>query len=280
MTFTRRSSRLAAGLGTAGATVLLLAGPAAADTSQARATAARITVAGSSILDTGQVAASNDGGGETKTGQNSTTLLGSQTLLAAGVLAQDATARDDGTSAACAGAVGSGGIIQVGPADGCTATIGTPNGITLNLNPGLVTLGADAIYAECTASSTAAPTGRATLVDANIFILGQPLPTTLATAPAPNQGLNIPGVATITLNEQTTLADGALRVRALHVVLLPNAVTGQPLTDIVIGEAICGPNAVAPPISIFAGPALPSAVAGAAVVGGVFYMRRRRQPVA
>lgn len=276
MTFTRRTRRLAAGLGIAGATVLLMASPAAADTSQASATAATVTLLNASVVDTGAVVATNDGSGEVKTGDPTTSILAGQTLLSAGVLGQDAVANDDGTSAACAGALGTNGVIQIGPTGTCTPNVGTPDGVSLNLSPGLATLSADAIYAECTASSTGAPTGRATLVDANVFLLGAPLPITLATAPAPNQGLTVPGIATLVLNEQITNPDGSLTVNALHLTLLPTAL-GASALDVVIGSVTCGPNAVAPPISIFSGPAVPAALAGAAAVGAITVIRRRRQ---
>jgi len=279
MTFTRRISRLAAGLGIAGTAVLLIAGPAAADTSKARAKAAYVAVLGATAVDTGQVVATNGGSGETKTGATSTTILPGQTLLTAGVLAQDATARNNGTSAACAGALGQGGIIQIGPAGGCTTTIGTPAGVTVNLTPGLITLGADAIFAECTASSSGALTGKATIANANIFLLGQPLPTTLSLAPTPNQGLNLPGIASLILNEQTTTG-GALTVNALHISLLANAVTGRPAADIIIGSVTCGPNAITPAIPLVNGPALPAAGLGAVAVGGAFVLRRRRRSAA
>jgi len=275
MTFTRRSSRLLAGLGIAGTTVLLVAGPAAADTSQARAKAAKVTLLGGSIVDTGQVVATNNGTTQTKTGTGSTSVLGGQTLLTAGVFAQDAVARNDGTSAACAGAVGSGGVIQVGAAGPCVPTIGTPAGVTLNLGTGLATLRADAIFAQCTASSTGAPTGSATLANAQVFVLGN-TPITLAGAPAPNQGANVPPLANIVLNEQITNPDGSLTVNALHVTLLP-AVPGPPLAEVIVGSVTCGPNIPTGIGDLFAGPALPVSAAGAVVIGGVFFFRRRRQ---
>lgn len=190
-TFLRSPSRLAVGLGVAGAAVLLLAGPAAADTSQARATAAVVNVVGSSIVDTGVFGASNDGTTETTTGTGGIVLLGGQSVITTGVLAQDATARNDGTSGACAGAVGAGGQLQVGDTPGCTATLGTPSGISLNLSPGLATLGADAIFAQCEAT-TAGETGSATLANANIFLLNAPLPITLS-APARTRTSTCPG---------------------------------------------------------------------------------------
>ena len=290
-TFTGRTSRLTVGLGIAGATVLLLAGPAAADTSQARATAARITLLTSSILDTGVRTASNDGTTETNAGPGGagTVVLGDQTILTAGALVQDADAATNGTSAACAGAVGSGGSIQVAAGLPCTANLGTPDGVTLNLGgallPGVgglpvnnvLTLGADAIFAECTAT-TAGETGRATLVDANVFlsILGIVTPTPLAANPGPNTTVNVLNLLTVTTNEQIINPDGSLTVNALHVVLLP-ALTGSNAAEIVIGSVTCGPNAVAPPISIFSGPALPLAATAAVGVGAVAVIRRRRQ---
>jgi len=291
-TISRRTSRMAVGVGIAGTALLLAAGPAAADTSQARATAASVKIGTASALTTGAVVATNagpGGRGEIKTGAPTSTVLNGQTLLTAGVLAQDASATNVndnggniGLSAACAGAVGQGGILQVGPGGGCVPTLGAPNGVTLNLNPGLVTLGADAIFAQCTDSSKGAPTGSATLVNANIFVLGSALPIALALAPTANQRVTVavPGVASIILNEQIPVAGGGLTVNALHITLLPNLLTGQPAVDIIVGSVTCGPNAIAPDVSIFSGPALPAAATGAAVVGLTYFVRRRRQPAA
>jgi len=275
--FTRRTSRLTAGLGIAGATVLLLAGPAAADTSNATARAALVEVLGAPVLDTGTEVASSDGTGGDVLSSDSTSILGGQTLLVAGVLAQAALARANGTSAACAGAVGDGGTIQIGANNACTATIGTPGGVQVNLNAGIATLGADAIYAECTAT-TAGETGFATLLNADILLLGAPLPIDVAVNPAPNTPvLNIPGIASLILNEQSPTPDGGLMVRALHLTLADNIVTGDPLGEVIIGEVTCGPNAVTGPISIFSGPALPLAATAAVGVGAVTIIRRRRQ---
>lgn len=271
MTLPRRTSRLAAGLGIAGASVLLLAAPAAADTSQATARAAFVSLLGAPVLDTGTAEAENDGTQDPVVDSSSTGVLGGQTLLTAGVLAQSARANPDGTSAACAGAVGSGGTIQIGEADDCTANIGTPDGVTLNLGGtgAAATLGADAIFAECTASTTGA-TGQANLI--NLELNGDPLVVTGGV----DQSIDVGGLATVTVNEQTPIAGGGIRVVALRVVLL-EGLTGTALAEIVIGEVTCGPNAVGPIVSIFSGPALPAAATGAAVVGVAFVVRRRRQ---
>ena len=110
------------------------ADPALADTSQGTAQAATIQVVGQPVLSTGQVAASNDGTAQTKTGDSAPALsiLGSQTILSAGVLFQDALANGNGTSAACASVVGSGGSVQIGPSQNCVVS-GTPTGVEVNL---------------------------------------------------------------------------------------------------------------------------------------------------
>jgi hypothetical protein len=279
MTFTRRSSRLLAGLGIAGTTVLLVAGPAAADTSQAKATAATVTLFNSSIVNTGQVTATNDGtvaAPGTVSGNGGTVVLPGQTLLSAGVLSQIAVANPNGTSAACAGAVGTNGVIQIGPNGVCTGTGGITGGVTVNLQ-GLATIRADVLLAQCTASSTGAPTGSATIVNANAFLLGAPLPIAITPTTAANQGpINIPGLATVFLNEQVTNPDGSLTVNALHVQLLPGAL-GTTGADVVVGSVTCGPNAQTGAGSLFAGPALPVSLAGAAAVGGLTVLRRRRR---
>lgn len=279
MTLPRRTFRLVAGLGIAGTAVLLLAAPAAADTSRARATAATVTLLNSSVLDTGEVAAINDGTDPspgTVTGDGGTVILDEQPTLVVGVLSQDAIANPDGTSAACAGAIGTNGEIQIGADGVCTGTGATTGGVTVDLQ-GLATLEADVILAQCTASSTDDPVGSATILNAQIFLLGAPLPIDITPTGAPNQGpINVPGVGTVFLNEQTPNPDGSLTVNALHITLLPNLL-GVELADIVIGSVTCGPNAVGPVVSIFAGPALPAAATGAAVVGVTYFRRRRRQ---
>lgn len=85
----------------------------------------------------------------------------------------------------------------------------------------------------------------------------------------------MPGVASLILNELINNPDGSLTVNALHITLL--SALGAPLAEVIIGSVTCGPNAVAPPISIFSGPAVPMALAGAMAVGTGAVVRRRRQ---
>jgi len=76
---------------------------------------------------------SNDGTSETRTGQETppASVLVGQEVITSGVLAQEATARADGTSAACAGLAGDGGsVVRIGgsrclePGDQLNATLG------------------------------------------------------------------------------------------------------------------------------------------------------------
>ena len=195
-------------------------------------------------------------------------MLGSQTLLSAGVLAQDAVANSDGTSAACAGAVGAGGSIQIGPSGACTATIGTPGGVVLQL--GIETITADAMYASCTAASDGTVTGTATIVNATGAGI---VPLTLPLSPQPNQGVIVPGLASLILNEQAT-GTGTITVSALHVTLLGDA------ADLTIGTVTCGPNAITEPIPTIPLRGIPLAAAMVGLAGGVVWVRRRRTAVA
>jgi hypothetical protein len=97
------------------ATLTPAAAFAAEDGAQADANALTATILGQGG-DTGQVEASNDGTGEKKT--NGTVnppvdILSGQPYAGIGVLAQDATAADDGRSAACSGVAGDGGVANV-----------------------------------------------------------------------------------------------------------------------------------------------------------------------
>jgi hypothetical protein len=105
---------------------------AAAPVSQAGANAIMLSVAGNEN-GSGNATATNDGSTETKTGQETPPLsvLGGQQLLNLGVLAQEATAATDGSSAACAGVAGDGGsVANIGdsrclvPGDQVTGTLG------------------------------------------------------------------------------------------------------------------------------------------------------------
>lgn len=132
---TRRMTTLAATLGAVSLTAMAVAPALAATTvSQASATALTISVAGNGA-DSGTILATNDGTGETKTGEANppVAVLGNQDLLDVGVLAQDAEAKLEGrqgVSAACSGVAGDGAsIADVGESE--CLTPGDPVGISI-----------------------------------------------------------------------------------------------------------------------------------------------------
>ncbi|HWH35703.1 MAG TPA: choice-of-anchor P family protein [Acidimicrobiales bacterium] len=299
--------RLAAAFTVATAVAVLTSGVAAADTSQASAQAAQLDLLGTTVLDTGTVNASNDGSGEVVTGDNTPGLglLATQDVLTAGALAQDATAANDGTSAACAGVTGPGGLIALGNAGDCTETIGTTDGVVVDLDDldlgdllgttlggfldlgGLLDLGtitADAVYAECTASSDGSTTGSSTLVDAQLAgLLGS---DALPSDPAVNLevdlalAVDLDPLVRLVLNEQTSSGAGQISVTALHLTVLDD-VGGSPVLDLRIGTVTCGPNAQTPPIPAIPAEGLPIAAAGfgVAILGAVAWMvARNRRP--
>lgn len=110
--------RTAAALTGAAALTALSLAPAVGATvvSRANASAATVTVAGSGG-GSGTYAATNDGSRESTSGTSRPPIgvLTGQSVLNGGVLAQEATARTDRTSAACAGLAGNGGsVAQIG----------------------------------------------------------------------------------------------------------------------------------------------------------------------
>ncbi|MEU1752825.1 choice-of-anchor P family protein [Micromonospora matsumotoense] len=276
----RTATVLAGGL----AMVVLAASPALADTSQATATALQISLVGGGLASSGTATATNDGTTESISGNTNPPLsvLGSQTVITAGVLGQDVRAFNDGTSAACAGVLGSGGSITVGVGGSCNVTPGAAVTLTLGTN-GLatITLVADAIYAQCSATSSPSATGSASLVNARIVSTVLGIPTTLLTLPAnpaPNTGLSIPGLLSLVLNGQTSSTPGQLTVTALDLSAL-----GGSLAEVTIGSAGCGPNAIAPPVPVIPLAGMPIALGLGAVAagtgGGVLLNRRRRAAV-
>ncbi|MGH9125192.1 MAG: hypothetical protein ACRDZ8_10770 [Acidimicrobiales bacterium] len=243
------------------------ASPAFADTSTATANAATLQLGSSTLLTTGQCTSSNPGSGANDTcGQTpSLSLLGTQTAIEAGLLVQQTVARADGTSAACAGLVGTGGTIQIGAGGTCTVTGAAPGGVQLNL--GLATVHADAILAECTASSTGTPTASVQLVNATISLLGGGTTPIISSPPANDTAVDLGALVTATLNKQpaTTPAPpaGSISTSALDVSVLSGVLGTPPLVHLTVGTVSCGPNAVTPPT-----PAFP--LEGAPIAAGIF----------
>lgn len=274
-------ARVAAAVAGGTALAMLVATPAMADTSQSSASALQISLVGGGLASSGTASATNDGTTESISGNTNPplTVLGSQTVITAGVLGQDVRAFNDGTSAACAGVLGSAGSISVGAGGTCNVAPGSEVSLTLGTN-GLasIALVADAIYASCTATSSPSATGAASLVNARITSTVLGVTTTLLNLPvnpAPNTGLNVPGILEITLNGQSSATPGQLSVTALNISAL-----GDTLASVTIGEVSCGPNAIAPPIPVIPLAGAPLALgigAIAAAAGGGFKLYQRRR---
>jgi hypothetical protein len=252
--------------------VLATAAPAYADTSQASANAAVITLATATVVSSGAVTSTNDGTTETITGNDGPALsvLGVQNLINAGVLTQKARSFSNGDSGACAGLVAPGGTITIGVDGNCTFAPGT-GGLRINL--GGFSILADAIYSLCVANSNGGVLGSATLVNARIVpvvlgIDGAPV-LAIPVSPGPNTLIGIPGVLTVGLNVQTTPVPGSITVNALDVNVLGGTVRVK------IGSVACGPNAKTGAVSAFPAGSAPIVLATLAVTGGAIVVRRR-----
>jgi hypothetical protein len=268
-----------AGAGLVATVALAMAAtPAFADTSTATANAATLSLNGGTLLTTGSCMSSNPGSPAATTTCGETpnlSLLGTQTAIVAGLLVQQTVARGDGTSAACAGLVGPGGSIQIGTAGNCVATVPplTPGGIQLNL--GLATVHADAILAECTASSSGATTRAVQLVNATISLLGGGTTPIISSPGANDTAINLGALVTATLNKQPATSPtppvGSVSTSALDVQVLSGLI-GPPLVELTVGTVSCGPNAATPPTPAFPLKGAPIAL-GIAVAAG--YVGRR-----
>ncbi|MFI6132806.1 choice-of-anchor P family protein [Micromonospora sp. NPDC051141] len=262
------------------AMAVLAASPAMADTSQSSASALQISLLGGGLASSGSASASNDGTTESISGNQNPPLavLGAQNVITAGVLGQNVRAYNDGTSAACAGVLGTGGTITIGPGGSCLVTPGAA--VTLNLGTnGLATISlvADAIYSSCTATSSPSATGTTSLVNARIVSTVLGVDTTLLSlpaSPAPNTGLSVPGLINLTLNGQSSSGTGQLSVTALNLTAIGGALAG-----VTIGTSNCGANAVAPPIPVIPLAGAPLALGLGALAagtgGGISFVRRR-----
>ncbi|WP_432542531.1 hypothetical protein [Kineococcus sp. SYSU DK002] len=276
---------LTAGGAGAAALVLATAGPAAADTSTATANAVTVGALGVSTVHSGTVSASNPGSGDPVTSAQAPALsvLGGQGGITAGALVQTAVAGADGTSAACAGLVGSGGRISVGT-DGVCTTSGGSGGVQVVLVPGtpevrafgkVVTpavegtiLRADAVLVSCRASSAPTTGSTVTLANARVTTAGSTV-LSLAATPAPGTEVSVPGVATLALHSVPPAPAGSTQATALTIKLLNGAVAA-----VNVGTVTCGANARTVPADALPGPALPLAAAALAAVG-----LRFRRPV-
>ncbi|MFB6887871.1 choice-of-anchor P family protein [Kitasatospora sp. NPDC056327] len=149
---------------------------------------------------------------------------------------------------------------------GASATVDS-----LGVDLGVATVSLTGVNSTCTATPSGA-TGSGVIAGGSVRLPLLPA-IDLQAGAAPNTGLDVPGVGTVLLNEQTTDANGIRSVNAVRISLLPilNA------ADVVIGHAECGgaePAAAVPMID----PEV-AAVGGAAAVATaavLVHLRRRR----
>jgi hypothetical protein len=118
-------------------------------------------------------------------------------------------------------------------------------------------------------TNTDTVSGTASLLDGSVGHIP------LGANPAPNTTVSVPGVATITLNQQTTAPDGTLTVNAVYISLLGST---QTLT---LGTSVCNSADLAP-VGILPGVAMPIGLGtlGLLALGGTGYYFTRRRRVA
>jgi hypothetical protein len=149
-------------------------------------------------------------------------------------------------------------------------TVNTVSGI-LGL---LTTLGADSVTSSCSFdTNTGAVTGTAGITNGSVTTPLTTIP--LASNPAPNTVIGVPGIANITLNEQTTAGDGTLTVTAISIQLLGSTQT------IDLATSVCNAADLAP-VPILPGKALQVLAAGLGLLvlaGFAYQLSRRRRAV-
>jgi hypothetical protein len=187
-----------------------------------------------------------------------------------------------GTSPVSAGSVSIPGLLAAGvitdsaSATGASTSVANVS-VTLAAATRLlsaVSLTADLVTSSCTFNTTdGTVSGTASIT--NGAVGGRLLAISLAANPAKNTTVTVPGIATLTLNRQTTATDGTLTVDAIYVSLLGST---QTLT---IGTSVCNTATLA------GAPALPgmatpigATLAGLVGFSGIGYFLNRRRRVA
>jgi hypothetical protein len=192
-------------------------------------------------------------------------------------LAPVAPASFPGTSPVTVASVNVAGLLTTGiitdTADATTASSTIAN-VAATLTP-LATVQAAAVTSSCSFdTNTGTVTGTSGITNGRVALVGLPNIALDANA-APNTTVSVPGIATITLNRQTTAPDGTLTVDAIYVDLIGDTQT------ITIGTSTCNAASVAP-VPVLPGMALPIGLGALGVLGlgGVgFVVARRRRVV-
>ncbi|MFD5564931.1 choice-of-anchor P family protein [Kitasatospora griseola] len=154
------------------------------------------------------------------------------------------------------------------PTLGTSSASATVDHLTLTLGPAL-TGDVTGVQSTCSADPNG-PTGNGVIASGTLTVLG--VPTTLQANAPKNTSVTVPGLGTVTLNEQSTDANDVLTVNAVHIVLLP-ALGGA---NVIIGHVECGgsPAAGAVPMIDTQVGVIGGSLAAAAVLGTVYYRRR------
>ena len=194
-------------------------------------------------------------------------------------LAPVAPASFPGTSPATVASVNVAGLLTAGvvtdTADATDASSTIAN-VDATLSA-VAAVRAAAVTSSCTFdTNTGTVTGTSGITNGRVALVGLPN-ITLAANAAPNTTVSVPGIATITLNRQTTAPDGTLTVDAIYVDLLGDTQT------ITIGTSTCNAASVAP-VPVLPGMALPIGLGALGVLGlgglGFVVARRRREATA
>jgi len=157
------------------------------------------------------------------------------------------------------------------PSTGTSSASATVDSLAISLPLGLGTIGVTGVNSSCNATPSGA-TGSGLIAG---LTLTTPLTgtTNIALKTGKNSTVSIPGVATVTLNGQTTDANGVLTVDAAKITLVGGAVG-----TVTIGQAQCGG---APPVTTNQTPMISAPVAAGAgataAIGGVVMVRRRNR---
>jgi uncharacterized repeat protein (TIGR01451 family) len=108
-------------------------------------------------------------------------------------------------------------------------------GLKALINAGVPLVSADVIRAQANSDCTSAPNAKGSIFQ-NLVIAGQAIPDALALN-EPNQRIDIPGVATVIINEQNPTADGrGIVVNGLHIIGASPLLKG----DLIISHAVSG----------------------------------------
>ncbi|MGW2706341.1 choice-of-anchor P family protein [Streptomyces sp. NPDC001340] len=129
------------------------------------------------------------------------------------------------------------------PVAGTSSASATVQTINADFGTAVGSLGLTGVRSSCNATPTGA-TGSGVIASGSVAFDGLPGIALQANA-APNTVVNVPSLGQVTLNEQSTDANGVITVNAVHLKLLP-AFGGA---NVIVGHVECGGAAPAPTIT-------------------------------